>query len=348
MIRHDPSGDTVATTNPSTLRANPHLEWPNWVANIQRGLPGECLASLVDGPLRILQQASTVARWCGLALTIIAAGVLVIWWVWWGGEGDALAQARRAGVIRIGYAVEAPFAFLTTDGRVTGEAPEIARVIATRLGVPRVAWTLEEFGDLIDALEARQFDVIAAGMFFTPERERRVAFSVPTFRTGPGLLVRKGNPLGLHSYADLFRRHEVRVAVLIGSAEEAGLRQHGYPAERLVPVPDASSGRATVRSGQADALALSAPTLRWMMRHPIAGQTEMAEWSADPGDEPVPSMATGGFVFRQGDASLRRAWNAELARFIGSEEHRRLVSAFGFTAAEIPPSSDASRPTPLP
>lgn len=254
-------------------------------------------------------------------------------------ERDALAQARQRGMIRIGYAVEEPYALLTPDGKVTGEAPEIARIIAARLGIPRVEWRLTDFDRLIEGLEARRYDVIAAGLFITPERQQRVAFSRPTFQVGPGLLVREGNPLALHSYSDLRRLTRVRIAVLGGSVEEARLLQLGFPEDHLLRVPDALSGRTAVRSGQADGLALSAPTIRWIVQRPVTGVCEMAAPFTDQRDGAAVPPAQGGFAFRPGDVELLRAWNAELARFLGSAEHRRLASAFGFTAAELPPAA---------
>jgi len=287
-----------------------------------------------------------VVAWLAGGMILMVGLALAVWggWTWRRSEGDALARARQTGVIRIGYAVEAPYAFLSPEGQVTGEAPAIARVIASRLGIARIEWRLAEFAGLIDDLEDGRFDVIAAGMFATPDRQRRVAFSRPTFRAGPGLLVRRGNPQGLHSYAELLRKRETRVAVLMGSMEEAHLRRIGCPEERLLRVPDAMSGRVAVRSGQADALALSAPTLRWMTLHPIAGVTEMAAPFAEPEGGLAPPSAEGGFVFRRGEVALREAWDAELARFVGSEEHRRLVAAFGFTPAELPGAGAPLRP----
>lgn len=281
-----------------------------------------------------------------LRLTFLFIALAIISWrfVWrWQPGDDSLSQARQAGVIRIGYAVEAPYAFLTPEAEVTGEAPEIARIIASRLGIPRVEWRLAEFGDLIDGLEAKQFDVIAAGMFITPESERRVSFSQPTFQATAGLLVRKGNPLALHSYSDILQNNSSRIAVLNGSAEEAELLQLGFPNEQLVHVPDASAGRSAVTSGRADALALSAPTIRWMVRHPIAGQTEMADpFHVETGNAPS-QPGRGAFVFRKDSLELSRAWNAELAGFIGSDEHRRVLSTFGFTNSELAPAYPGTR-----
>lgn len=272
------------------------------------------------------------------ALLLGLAGMVVVWLARSNREGSALTEARAAGVLRIGYAVEAPYAILTPEGEVSGESPEIARIIAARLGIPRVEWRLDEFSDLVDGLETRRFDVIAAGMFITPERQQRVLFSAPTFRVGPGLLVRKGNPLRLHSYADLLAHPNARVAALNGSVEAARLRQLGCPEQRLLHVPDAFSGRAAVESGKADALTLSAPTVRWMAQGPGAGAMDVAEPFDDASNPSAPAVAFGAFVFRRDEAALCRAWNAELTRFLGGEEHRRILSRFGFTAAELPTS----------
>ena len=266
---------------------------------------------------------------------VLGGGAAGLWWC--RPADDALARARRTGVIRIGYAVEAPYAFLTADGKVTGESPEIARVVAAHLGIPRVEWRLVEFADLIDGLEARRFDVIAAGMFITPERRRRVAFSLPTFQAAPGLLVGKGNPLALHTYADVLRGADTRIAVLTGATEEGRLLQLGCPDARLVRVPDAASGREAVRCGHVAALALSAPTVRWMASHADAGATEVAEPFVDSAGAPA-SPALGAMAFRWDEPDLRRAWNVELARFLGSTEHSRMVAAFGFSKSELPPS----------
>lgn len=105
---------------------------------------------------------------------------------------DSLDRLRSKGTITIGYAVEAPYAFLTPDGTVTGEAPEIAKVMASRLGIGHIAWRQVEFGSLLAELEAGRIDVIAAGMFITPKRADRASFSLPTFRVREGLLVPRG------------------------------------------------------------------------------------------------------------------------------------------------------------
>ena len=81
-----------------------------------------------------------------------------------------LEKARQQGYIRVGFANEAPFGYATPDGKLTGEAPEVAKAVLTRMGIAEVDGVLTEFGSLIPGLKAGRFDIIAAGMFITPKR----------------------------------------------------------------------------------------------------------------------------------------------------------------------------------
>lgn len=241
-----------------------------------------------------------------------------------GGVDASLTHARRRG-LRIGYAVEAPYAFVDARGEVTGESPAIARHVARALGVDEVAWVQTAFERLMPELEAGRFDVIASGLFVTAARAQRVAFSRPTFRVGSALLVRGDAGEVPRSCGELVAHPAMRVAVVAGAVEGERLRACGVSEAQLVVVPDAASGRTVVQTGMALGLALSGPTLRWM-----------ASSAGDVRVEPLWLGGTsavldyGAFAFRRRDRALREAWDAELARFLGTPAHRRLVAAFGF------------------
>lgn len=245
----------------------------------------------------------------------------------------SLIELQKTGVIRIGYAVEAPYAFLSPEGEVTGESPEIAKEIVGRLGIRHVKWRQVEFGALLAELEAGRIDVIAAGMFITPERAQRVNFSEPTFHVRQGLLVPKGNPRQLHSYQQAVRTVDIKIAVLSGSVEEERLRRLGIPDHQLLVVPDAFTGLVAVESGLVDGLALSSPTVQWMALRNQLGRTEMAQ----PFDPPMQAKSGySAFAFRREDRRLLAAWNAALKTYIGSPEHLALITGFGFTPGELP------------
>src|SRR5262252_5463280 len=69
------------------------------------------------------------------------------------GAETTLERAKKQGYIRVGFANEAPFAYATPDGKLTGEAPEIAKVIFKRLGINEVDGVLTEFGSLIPGVK---------------------------------------------------------------------------------------------------------------------------------------------------------------------------------------------------
>jgi polar amino acid transport system substrate-binding protein len=249
----------------------------------------------------------------------------------------SLSRLQRGDLIRIGYAIEAPYAFLKPGGEVTGESPEVAKRIVARLGIHRIEWHLSEFGALIPGLEARRFDVVAAGMFITRERADRIRFSEPSFHVRQGLLVAKGNPHRLQSYRQALTTEGIRIAVISGAVEETLLRNMGLPDKRLLSVPDALAGRVAVESAVADALALSSPTIHWMALREQLGKTEMAPLKEQTESPRVRDrLGFGAFAFRKADRRLQSAWNAAQKTLIGSPEHLKLITPFGFTEAELP------------
>ncbi len=263
--------------------------------------------------------------------------------LWLNGAGDgSLERVRRQGVLRVGYAVEAPYALVAPDGRITGESAELARLIVARLGIPRVEWVQTRFDALIVELLEGRFDVVAAGMFATPERARRVRFSAPSLRVGSGLLVAAGNPHGVASYQDLIDRPRLRVAAVSGSIEAEALLARGLPRARLLVVPDAAAGSAAVRSGAAAVLALSRPTTRWL-EHLDPRHVQALEVAGRAvADAPVPSFSVA-FAFAPADAELARAWDREQAAVIGGADHLRVLAAFGLGADDLPPPAGGAR-----
>lgn len=253
-------------------------------------------------------------------------------------DDGSLERIRKSGVIRIGYAVEAPYAFLTPGGEVTGQSPELARAIARRMGVEHVQWRLSEFGDLIGELKAGRIDVIAAGMFITPERAAQVAFSEPIFHVRPALLVARGNPRRLHGFRDVLSDGGARIAVLSGAVEAEALLRAGLPEARLVMTPDAQTGRVAVETGMADALALSSPTINWMAVSDQLGRSEIARPFDPAGIAQDARSGYGAFAFRKGDRELLAAWNAELGALKAGPDFLAIMDDFGFGPEELPGS----------
>ncbi|MDX1967952.1 MAG: ectoine/hydroxyectoine ABC transporter substrate-binding protein EhuB [Planctomycetaceae bacterium] len=273
-----------------------------------------------------------------LAAVIVGASCVGAWTLWsQRDEETSLDKARRTGEIRVGYAVEPPYAYVTQGATVTGESPEIVKVIATRLGIPRIVWVQTTFDALIPGLEQGRFDLIAAGMHITKPRAARIAFTRPTFRGRAALLVLRGNPHGLHSCQDVNSHPEVQLAALAGAVEVDDLHTCGIPSRQLLIVPDAITGLAAVESHLADGLALTETTIRWMVKNNPQDDLEIVvPFASNP---TTPALCCyGAFALRQSDQDLLDACNRVLEEYIGSPPHRELVADFGFDVDNLPGS----------
>jgi polar amino acid transport system substrate-binding protein len=254
-----------------------------------------------------------------------------------GASAPALAQsvleaAKSQGFIRVGFANEAPFGFATPDGKLTGEAPEVAKAVLAKIGIPQVDGVLTEFGSLIPGLKAGRFDIIAAGMFINPKRCAEIAFSEPSYGIGQAMLVKSGNPKAIKDYSSIKDNGDLKLAVMAGAVEAGYAKDAGVPETQLVVLPDQSSLLAAVQSGRADAAALTALSIADM-----AKKGEGVETTTPFGEVAGKSVkGHGGFGFRKEDTDLYEAFNSELQKFIGTPEHIALVTPFGFGKDYLP------------
>lgn len=278
---------------------------------------------------------SALAALLGLLLLGACAGE--------GGSGEpTLERVRREGVVRVGFANEAPYAYLDSKtDRLTGEAPEIARAVLERMGIPEIEGVLAEFGALIPGLKAGRFDLIAAGMYVKPARCREIDFSNPTYCIGEGLLVRAGNPLDLHSYDDVRDSEEARIGVVAGAVELGYAREVGVPDERIVIFPDAPSAVAGVQSGRIDGYAGTSLTVKDMLTKADDPRLALAEPFRNPVIDGEEVRGCGAFGFRPEDDALREAFDRHLDELLGTREHLELVRPFGFTRDELPGGATA-------
>lgn len=251
----------------------------------------------------------------------------------------ALERIQDRGVVRLGIADEPPYGFIDDDGRLTGEAPTIAREILDRIDPDlRVEGVSMDFGKLIDGLRSREIDMIAAGMFITPARCERVAFTDPTYVVGEAFAVRKGNPRGLTDYEAIARDPEARVGLISGTVEYNYAAVTGIPAQRALLYPDFRQALDALAAGEVDAVGMTALTVRWLLRERGDSSLESTEQFYPEIDGEV-VKGYGGFGFHPDDDGLHRRFNDHLGDFVGSEQHWQLVEPFGFAPDMAPDRS---------
>ena len=244
-----------------------------------------------------------------------------------------LDQLRKAGYIRVGFANEAPYGYADSSGKLTGEAPTVAGAIMKKLGVPSLQGVLTEFGALIPGLMANRFDMIAAGMFITPQRCNAILFSNPDYVAAEALAVKAGNPHNLTDYQSVANSRAV-VGAESGAVEGPWMEQSGVSSSRIQHYPDGPTGIQALASGRVDAFALTAISLEYLIKTGGYSNLEVA-----PPFIPViggqKKLTAGGYGFRKSEASLVTQFNKQLAAMQQSGELLKLVEPFGFTGVTV-------------
>lgn len=266
-------------------------------------------------------------------LALTGAGLVV---VACGRDGrPPLERVRSGGVVRIGISGEQPFSYADSSGRITGQAPEVARAVLTGLGASGLEAVQRPFGELIDALLDGQFDLLAAGLAFTPGRCERVAFSRPDFLAPSAFLVPDGNPRDLRDFDDVARAG-VPIAALDGSVEQEAALAAGVP-EDLIRLHDLQLALVgSVAAGDVPVGSLTGISLRdALSRQPGSGlEVTPGIVRTVDGERILPAA---GFAFRPGDDDLRAAFDEGLTALHRSGEWLEISAPFGFTEANEPP-----------
>ncbi len=247
--------------------------------------------------------------------------------------GNLLERLQADGLVRLGIAGEIPFGYIDRGGEFTGEAPEIAKVIFGRLGVPRVQPVPTEFGSLIPGLRAQQFDVVSAGMYVTPIRCKQVIFSDPDYQMRDAFIVRRGNPKQLHDYADIARTG-ASFATGTAYAQIDYAVAAGVDRDAIRILPDQLAGLLAVESGRVDVFAGTSLTVNDVVRRSGSSAIE-ATAAFQAVVDGKPAIGAGAFAFRPNETNLRDAFNRELHALKDSGELLRIVGRFGFTEAEM-------------
>jgi polar amino acid transport system substrate-binding protein len=245
--------------------------------------------------------------------------------------GSLLDTLRDQGSVKIGIASEPPFGYVGDDGQATGEAPAIAKVLFEKLGIGEVKPVPVDFGALIPGLKARQFDVVSAGMYINPLRCEQVMFADPDYLMLDAFIVKKGNPHGIKTYADV-KKKGLRLAsgkayAQIDYAKAAGIND-------VLVLPDQVAGLDAVAQGRVDAFAGTRITVKSAVEG--SGRVSATE-PFQPVVDGKPAYGAGGFAFRLSEKNFRDAFNAELLKLKENDykELLEIVGPFGFTKADM-------------
>lgn len=241
-------------------------------------------------------------------------------------------EVKEQGYIRAATANEVPYSYMQPDGTSAGIGPDVANAVLKKIGIEEVNWTVTPFGTLIPGLKARRFDFAAAEQNISPERCKQVSFTEPNSSYGEGLLVKKGNPKGLTTYADIAKDPSLKVAVVSGANNVDFLRAVGVKDDQIVFIPANADAIPTVES-RVDAYAATELTVSELAKD--QANVEQVAPFEDPVVDGAPVRNYGGFAFRPEDKELRDAFNAALVEFRKTDEYKAILAKYGVSEASI-------------
>jgi polar amino acid transport system substrate-binding protein len=223
---------------------------------------------------------------------------------------------------------EPPFCWLDTDGSGAGGDVEVAAAVVQRAGLGSLVVAQVTFADLIPGLLAGRWH-LNTGMFVTPERRRQIRFTRPIWTVSDGLIVRAAAAGRISSYEDIAADPGARLGVVTQQVQAETARRAGVPADRFVVFATQDEAVRAVRAGEIDAAASTAIGNRALIARRADGRLATVDLRA--------GAAVGAFSFRPEPSALADAFDAMLARFLGSPEHRTIMRRHGFAEHELPP-----------
>lgn len=247
-------------------------------------------------------------------------------------NGDAADEngaddAADGDTLTISLFGEEPYSWLDEEtGEPTGATIAVAEeVFGERMGYDVQIEEESNWDNLIPGLGAGHWDVVSAGMSINAERCAEAAFGEPELVYTTAFLLEEGNPEGIENFEDLVDS-DLDVVALSGAVESGWMDEVGVDHDT---VESAADGVDFVEGGRADVFALTAISLEAM-----AGDIDGLEVT----DSFAHELSVGAHAFRLDDQELIDEYNEHLGELMDSGEYLDLVSEFGFTEDEMPPS----------
>ena len=247
----------------------------------------------------------------------------------WSETSHSFTETRKTEILRVG--VDATFAPLEyrQNQKIVGFDIDLIEELARRMGFKGVEWVDIDFKGLIPGLLARRFEIVASGMYITPERKEVVDFSDSYYPGGMVVVVQSSNH-SIHSPQDIRGRS---VAVQTGTKSVAFLKKE-FPESRLIEVEKNAEMFGQVESGRADAIVTAAPAARYFVKQRPSLRVL----------DPALTLEEYGLALRKQDSGLRIAINSALGEMKHSGYYDALVETW-FGMAVKPQSKLFDRAT---
>lgn len=166
------------------------------------------------------------------SVTLLLITILTFTAVHIAAAGTVMDRILQRGQLVVGITgTQPPLNATTRDGKIIGFDADIARLIATNMGVKAKFETMP-FAKLLPALKAGKVDMILSSMSMTLERNLKVAFVGPYYVSGKGILT-KAQTIALLQDPEGLNRPQFKIAALQNSTSKTFVEKSAPKAELL-------------------------------------------------------------------------------------------------------------------
>lgn len=240
--------------------------------------------------------------------------------------------------VTLAYIEEPPFGWTDEHVGATGADIELAETVLTAIGATRIEYRPTTFSELLPGVQEGRWDMNVP-LFVTAERAAHVAFSVPVWGIGDGLLVLAGNPKALDGYAAVAANDDARLGIIAGQVQYDAAIAAGVRGHQLHVFEEQHQAIDALRSGIIDAYASTALGNRIVAARIGLGDFEAVICRSPAGAGPHAPL--GAFSFSKDNKGLRDAVDRELRAYLGSSDHIARMAKYGLGEGEIAPALQA-------
>ena len=248
-----------------------------------------------------------------------------------------LPDKYKGGVIKV--ASDAPYPpwemFVGETEQFTGFDYDLAQAMGAKLGV-KFEFIMASFDGILVGIQAGNYDVAMSAMYDNAERQELVDF-VNYAQDGTAMLVKKGNPENLKTFADLSGK---AVAAEAGTTQAAALaalneqfKAEGKPEITISEFPDQPAALLAVQSGKVVCDLTDASTGAYIAMTTDDGAT--FEIVVDP-NPPVADWKPqlDGIGVLKGNDGLRDAIQKALQALMDDGTYKTIIDHYGIVPIE--------------
>ena len=154
-------------------------------------------------------------------------------------------RIKQRGYLLYGFNGERPYNYMDAEGNLVGSEIDIARAVASEMGIEAVQGVAMNFDSFIPAILAGRIDTCLP-IFVKPARCEKIQYATPHLIEGQSCIVASGNPKGIHGWDDLVSK-DVKVGLVAGTTPNEIAKRRASPTRRSPGSPTPLRSRLACR-----------------------------------------------------------------------------------------------------